>query len=72
MTKPRKAQVAQSLIVPIVGDAAMAGPVADGRLIPVLIVDTSKRPEVAELIRVHAHLPPGDAPLAVGVVARRP
>lgn len=61
MTKPRKAKLARSLTVPIIGDAAMAGQVADGRLLPVLILDTSARPEVEELIRVHAHLPGGEA-----------
>ncbi len=30
-------------------------------MVPVLIVDTSRRPEVAELIRVHSLLPAGDA-----------
>lgn len=61
MAKPRKTTADRSLVVPIVGDAAIAGPVADGRLLPVLILDTSARPEVAELIRVHRHLPSGDA-----------
>ena len=47
--------------VPIVGDAAIgAGRLADGRMVPLLIVDTSSRPELDELIRVHEHLPPGD------------
>ena len=61
MSKPRKVTMARSLVVPIVGDAAIAGPIADGRLIPVLILDTSARTDVAELIRVHELLPPGDA-----------
>jgi hypothetical protein len=61
MSKPRKVTMLRSLVVPIVGDAAIAGPVADGRLIPVLILDTAERPEIAELIRVHELLPPGDA-----------
>lgn len=61
MTKPRKTTADRSLAVPIVGDAAIAGPIAEGRLIPVLILDTKSHPEVAELIRVHAHLPAGDA-----------
>jgi hypothetical protein len=43
-----------------VGDAAIAGPIADGRLLPVLIVDTRQHQDLAELIRVHEHLPPGD------------
>lgn len=45
----------------IVSDAAIAtGGVGDGRLIPLVIVDTSDRPDVEELVRVHQHLPPGD------------
>jgi hypothetical protein len=46
--------------VPIVGDASIAGRVAEGVNIPLLILDTSRRPEVEELIRVQALLPPGD------------
>lgn len=48
--------------VRIVGEGAVAGSgVADGKMIPVLIVDTSQRPDIDELVRVHEHLPPGDA-----------
>ncbi len=48
-------------MIPIVGDAAVASaPVADGRALPVLILDVSARPEVGELLRVHGHLPGGD------------
>lgn len=46
--------------VPMVADAAMAGPLADGRLIPVLILDTSAHSQLAELIRIHEHVGPGD------------
>lgn len=58
---PQRARLPSSLIVPIVGDAAIASSELEGRLVPVLIVDASQRPEVAELIRVHSFLPPGDA-----------
>jgi hypothetical protein len=62
MTKPVKTTVDLSLVVPIVGDAAIASePVADGRMLPLLIVDASARPNVAELIRVHAYVASGDA-----------
>jgi hypothetical protein len=47
------------LVLPIVGDGAIAGPMADGRLIPILIVDTSARPDVAETIRVHRYVDSG-------------
>ena len=47
--------------VPILADAAIATEkIGNGKLIPVLILDTSERPDVAELIRIHAHLPQGD------------
>jgi len=47
--------------VPIAGDAAIAQRgVGEGKLIPLLILDTRERPEIEELIRVHEHLPPGD------------
>lgn len=55
------AKIDRSLVVSIVGNGALAGPVADGRLIPVLILDTSRQPRVAELIRVRKHLKPGEA-----------
>jgi hypothetical protein len=53
--------------VAIVADAAMAAaPIGDGRLIPVLIIDTSDRPDLDELIRVHEYLPPGDVEIQWG------
>lgn len=59
--KGRKVSVDSRLLVPIASDGALAGPVADGRLIPVLILDTEKRPDVAELLRVHEYVSSGDA-----------
>lgn len=54
--------------VPIVGDAAIAAaPIGDGRLIPLLIIDTSDRADLAELIRIHEHLPPGDVDIQWGI-----
>lgn len=48
-------------IVPIVADGMMSTAlVADGRMLPVLIVDTSDRPDIDEYIRVHANAPSGD------------
>ncbi|WP_430398124.1 hypothetical protein [Ferrovibrio sp.] len=47
--------------VNIVADAAIAtGPVGDGRLIPLAILNTISRPDINEMIRIHEHLPPGD------------
>jgi hypothetical protein len=48
--------------VPIVSDAAMSSiGVADGRLLPLVIIDTSNRPDIEDAIKVHKHLGPGDA-----------
>ena len=48
-------------LVQVVGDAAIAAsPFVEGRLVPLVIVDTSGRPDLEELVRVHKHLPPGD------------
>src|SRR5439155_6801435 len=60
MTKPRKVAVSRELVVPIVHDGAIAGPIADGRLLPVLFIDTSERRDVRELLRVHEQLGSGD------------
>ena len=54
--------------VPIVGDAAIAAaPFGDGRLVPLLIIDTTDRPNLAEFIRIQEHLPPGDVNIQWGV-----
>ena len=47
--------------VPNVADAAIAAErFADGRLVPLLILDTTDRPDLEELVRIHEHLSPGD------------
>lgn len=52
----------ERLLVPIVADAFMlSAGVAEGRAIPVLILDTSLRPDIDDLVRAHEHLGPGDA-----------
>ncbi len=48
----------------------MAGAVADGVVIPVLILDTRDRPDIAELIRVHTVLAPGDVRFQWGMHAK--
>lgn len=58
--RPKKARLPVADLVPIVGDATIAGPIAEGVLIPLVILDISNRPDIAEIIRVHQHLP-GDA-----------
>jgi len=57
-------------IVDIVGNGAMAGTVADGVMIPVLILDTRDRPDIAELIRIHTVLAPGDVRFQWGLHAQ--
>lgn len=58
-------------IVPIVGDALIAGPVAEGAGIPLLILDCRERSDLSELIRVHQHLPPGDVRFQWGQIDGR-
>jgi hypothetical protein len=48
--------------VPIVSNAAIASRgVADGRLIPLFILDTSKRPDIDDMILAHREFGPGDS-----------
>ena len=45
----------------IVADAAIATRnCGEGRLIPLIILDTTERPDIEELIRIHQHITPGD------------
>jgi hypothetical protein len=61
VTESRKVTYPPEMVVPIVADGAIAGHgFADGRLLPLLILDTSTRRDVAELLRVHEFLPVGD------------
>jgi hypothetical protein len=55
--------------IPIVSDAAIAtDAVGDGRFIPLVILDTRARPDVAELIEIQAKVPPGDVISAWGSI----
>jgi hypothetical protein len=45
-------------------------PAVEGRMVPVLILDTRSRPEIEELIRVHRHLPPGDVRVIWGELGK--
>lgn len=48
--------------VPIVSDGAVAiKGLGDGRIIPILIINTSKRPDIEDMANSHKHLSPGDA-----------
>ena len=47
--------------VSIVADGAIATTaLGDGRLIPILILDTAERPDIEDLVRALDRLPPGD------------
>jgi hypothetical protein len=48
---------AEATGVPIVSDAAIATvPVGDGRMIPLVIIDTSGRPDIDDLVLAHKHM----------------
>lgn len=47
--------------VQIVSDGAIAtGPIGEGRLIPVVVVDCGEHRPLVELVQLHEHTPPGD------------
>ena len=52
---------AESLPVPIVADGSIATTgTAGSRLVPVLIIDTSHRPDIEVMVRAHQQFGPGD------------
>jgi hypothetical protein len=56
-----------------VADAAVAtNTVGDGRFIPLVILDTTVRPDIAELIAIHEKVPPGDVVSAWGEIIGGP
>lgn len=58
--------------VPIAGDAAIATVrMGHGRLIPLLILDTTERPDLAEVIRAQAHFAEGDVVIQWGELPKR-
>jgi hypothetical protein len=57
--------------VPIVSDAAVATQgTAEGRIIPVLIIDTSFRPDIEDMVRAHKHIGAGDVKSAWSIPSR--
>ncbi|WP_139135606.1 hypothetical protein [Micromonospora yangpuensis] len=56
--------------MPVAADGSIAGPVADGRMVPLVIIDTTTRPDLDELVRLHDHLSPGDFTYRWGQVDR--
>jgi hypothetical protein len=66
----RSGRVPVADLVPIVGDGSVAGPVAEGVTVPVLIFDAAARPDVAEAVRIQRYLPPGDVTVRWAVERR--
>src|SRR5260370_27006884 len=62
LPRKHKGVFGRDRLVRIVADGAIAtGAIGDGRMIPLAIFDARARPDLAELVRVHQHLDPGDA-----------
>jgi hypothetical protein len=62
----------EAQVVPVVGDAAIATVgVGHGRLIPLIILDTTNRPDLTELIKAHLHFPVGDVVVQWGSRPKR-
>jgi len=76
MTKWKKAKIelsnaAEKKPVPIVADAVVASRgMAEGRMIPLLIIDTSQRGDIEDMVRAHEHFGPGDATSAWALPSR--
>lgn len=57
----KKVKIEDSHFVPILSDGAIAkSDLADGRTIPVLVLDCAKHKELLNLIYLHENTPPGD------------
>jgi hypothetical protein len=64
--------VEEAKAVPIASDAAIATiGTGHGRLIPLIILDTTDRPDLAEVVRVQAYLPAGDVIVQWGQLPKR-
>lgn len=62
----------QARAVHVVGDAAIAtASVGHGRIIPLIIIDTSERQDLIEVIEAQEHLPPGDVVVQWGQLPNR-
>ncbi|MDP2820226.1 MAG: hypothetical protein Q8O29_18510 [Polaromonas sp.] len=56
-----KGKLDSKRFVPIVSDGGIGHPdIADGRIIPVLVIDCVNHPQLYDLILIHEHTPPGD------------
>lgn len=65
-SSPREAET-----VPIVSDA-MIGTVAvsDGRMVPLIILDTADRPDIDDVVRAHQYFTSGDSTSTIGFPTR--
>lgn len=62
----------ERLIAPIVGDGAIANPdVGDGRMFPLVILDTTERPDIDAAIAAHDQSPQGDVNVQWGRMPER-
>ena len=62
----------ESVAVPIAADAGIATRgTGYGRLIPLLILDTTSRPDLSEAIRIQSSVPSGDVEIWWGKVSRK-
>ena len=58
----RESQFERRRLVPVVAQAAIANEaVGDGRLLPLVILDTTNFADLVDLFRIHDSTPPGDA-----------
>lgn len=60
MTKRNKVRVDTNIVVRVVANGAIAGQVRDGAALPVLVVDATTLPEIADAIRAAEFEPDGD------------
>lgn len=68
-----KYKVKKISAVKIVGDGLLSAPIiGEGRFIPAMILQTTHRPDIDELLRVHEHTPPGDVLTQWAIVPFRP
>ncbi len=62
--KKIRARIPSGSILRVVGDGAIAGPAFEGKMVPVLILDTRNMPLVEEAIRMSEFAQPGDVRVA--------
>lgn len=63
----------EAVPVRIAADGAIStGGVGDGRMLPVLILDTADRPDIIEYIKLHRHTGPGDVRVQWGQLPDHP